>query len=207
MGAPRAKQPLPAMGHSSNSDTPSQVGLILSPHQLFRLIYDQDTTPNSTRNPSDDLLSEASSQSSATTPDLEPPITGSKKRNTVLHTLEPVPRSKPSAAKEGEREFVENLGNYIPLGSLTLRPSIGRAYLHQTRWTESSDTRSWLTFHDYCDQDTHPALFARILANSNWVRVFARKHQRYIPFQNKYFQCSRPLRVTSHNLGADSLSV
>lgn len=64
------------------------------------------------------------------------------------------------------------------MGSLTLRPSIGGgAYLHQTRWRESSDT--WLALHGYCDlKDGHPALFARYLANANWVRVFARKHQR-----------------------------
>ena len=63
------------------------------------------------------------------------------------------------------------------MGSLTLRPSFGGgAYLHQTRWTESSDI--WLAFHDYCDlKDGHLALSARILANANWVRVFARKHQ------------------------------
>lgn len=73
---------------------------------------------------------------------------------------------------------MEDIGNYIALGTLTLRPSIGGgAYLHQTRWRESSDT--WLAFHDYCDpKDTHPVLSARILANANWVRVFARKHQR-----------------------------
>lgn len=59
-----------------------------------------------------------------------------------------------------------------------MRPSIGGGtYLHRTRWTESSDT--WLAFQDYCDlSDGHPALSARILANANWVRVFARKHQR-----------------------------
>lgn len=64
------------------------------------------------------------------------------------------------------------------MGSLTLQPSIGGgAYLHHTRWVESSDT--WLAFHDYCDlKDAHPVLSARILANANWVRVFARKHQR-----------------------------
>lgn len=194
MRARRGKQPLPALGHSSNSDGPSQVGLIFPPPELFQLIYDQNTTPNSTRNTSDDLLSEGSSQSSATTPDLEPPITGSKKRNAVLYPLELAPRSKSIVAKEGEKEFLEDLGNYIPLGSLTLRPSIGGgAYLHQTRWTESSDT--WLAFHDYCDlKDAHPALSARILANSNWVRVFARKQQRYVLFQSKsFFLCSRPL--------------
>ena len=125
-----------------------------------------------------DLTSEDSSPSSATTPGLEPQITtGSSKRNVVLNPLELVPRSKQTVPKNGEQEFLENLGNYIALGSLTLRPSIGGgAYLHQTRWLESSDT--WLAFHDYCDlKDAHPTFFARILANSNWVRVFARKHQ------------------------------
>ena len=89
-----------------------------------------------------------------------------------------VPRSQPTAAKDGEKVFLEDLGNYVALGSLTLRPSVGGgAYLHQTRWTESSDI--WLAFHDYCDlEDGHPVLFARILANANWARVIARKHQR-----------------------------
>lgn len=161
MGVPRGKQPLSALGHSSDSDGRSQ-----------------NTTPNSTPNRSEDLVSAGSSQSSATTPGLEPQTTGSNKRNVVLHPLELVPRSKYSAAKEGEKEFLEDLGNYIPLGSLTIQPSIGGgAYLHRTCWTDSSDT--WLAFHDYCDlKDAHPALSARILANSNWVRVFARKHQR-----------------------------
>ena len=121
-----------------------------------------------------DLSSEVSSQTSATTPDLEPP----NKCNVVLYPLELVPRSKPNAAKDGEKKFLEDIGNYVALGSLTLRPSIGGgAYLHQTRWKESSDT--WLAFHDYCElRDAHPVLSARILANANWVRVFARKHQR-----------------------------
>lgn len=126
-----------------------------------------------------DLASEVSSQTSATTPDLEPPITtGSNKRNVVLYPLELVPRSNATAAQDGEKKFLEDIGNYIALGSLTLRPSIGGgAYLHQSRWKESSDT--WLAFHDYCDlKDAHPILSARILANANWVRVFARKHQR-----------------------------
>ena len=126
-----------------------------------------------------DLISERSSQSSATTPDLEPQNTsGSTKSNLVLYPLKLLPRSKSIAAKDGEKEFLDDLGNYIALGSLTLRPSIGGgAYLHQTRWRESSDT--WLAFHDYCNaKDTHPALYVRILANSNWARVFARKHQR-----------------------------
>ncbi len=88
-----------------------------------------------------------------------------------------VPRSEPTTVKHGEKEILEDLGNYIALGSLTLRPSVGaRAYLHQTRWTESSDT--WLAFHDYCNlKDTHPVSSARILADGNWARVFARKHQ------------------------------
>ena len=93
------------------------------------------------------------------------------------HPLGLVPTSNPTAAKDAEKEFLEDLGNYVALGSLTLRPSIGDgAHLHPIRWRESSDT--WLAFHDYCDlKDAHPALFARILANANWVRVFARKHQ------------------------------
>lgn len=125
------------------------------------------------------IASEGSGQSSATTPGLEPqPTTGPNKRNAVLYPLELVPRSRTDAAQDGEEEFLKNLENYIALGSLTLRPSIGGgAYLHQTCWRESSDT--WLAFHDYCDlKDGHPALFARTLASPNWVRVFARKHQR-----------------------------
>lgn len=92
--------------------------------------------------------------------------------------MELVPRSRTTAAKDGEKEFLEDLGNYVALGSLTLRLSVGGgAYLHQTRWTESSDI--WLAFHDYCElKDGHPALSARILSNANWARVFARKHQR-----------------------------
>ena len=84
---------------------------------------------------------------------------------------------KPTTAKDGEKEFLENLSNYFALGSLTLRPSIGGgAYLDPKRWIESSDI--WLAFHDYCDlKDGHPALAARILSNAKWVRVFARKHQ------------------------------
>lgn len=133
---------------------------------------------NTSLNDLNDLVSEGSSQSSATTPGLEPQITtGSNKRNVALYPLELVPQSKPTATKDGEKEFLEDLRNYIALGSLTLRPSIGGgAYLHHTRWTESSDT--CLAFHNYCDlKDAHPALSARILANSNWVRVFARRHQ------------------------------
>ena len=92
--------------------------------------------------------------------------------------MELLPRSQMTASRDGEKEFVEDLGNYVALGSLTLRPSIGGgAYLHRTRWTEPSDT--WLAFQDYCDpKDGHPFLSARILANANWARVFARKHQR-----------------------------
>ena len=88
-----------------------------------------------------------------------------------------VPRSKPTAPKDGEKEFLKDLKNYIALGSLTLRPSVGgEAYLHQARWIEAD---TWLAFHGYCDfKDSHPVLFARALANSNWARVFARKHQR-----------------------------
>lgn len=129
-----------------------------------------------------DLNSERSSQSSATTPDLEPQISSGSsksKRSVVLDPLELVPQSNTTAnttaAKEGKKEFLEDLGKYIALGSLTLRPSIGGgAYLHQT-WRESSDT--WLAFHHYCDlKDAHPVSFARILAKSNWARIFARKH-------------------------------
>ena len=92
--------------------------------------------------------------------------------------MEQVPRSRTTAAKEGENGFLEDLGNYVALGSLTVRPSIdGGACLHQTRWTESSHI--WLAFHDYYDlKDGHPVLFGRMLANANWARVFARKHQR-----------------------------
>ena len=99
-------------------------------------------------------------------------------RNVVVYPLELVPQSQPATGKDGEKAFLKDLGNYIALGSLTLRPSIGGgAYLHQTRWTDSSDI--WLAFHDYCDlKDGHPAVCARILANANWARVFARKHQR-----------------------------
>ena len=125
-----------------------------------------------------DFTSEESSQSSATTPGLEPSsITDSDKRNVVLYPLDLVPRGRPNTATNGEKEFLEDLGNYIPLGSLTLRPSIGGgAYLHQTHWTESSDI--WLAFHNNCDlKDSHPVLSARILANAKWVRVFARKNQ------------------------------
>ena len=125
-----------------------------------------------------DLASEESSQLSATTPGPEPIITGSNKRNVVLYPMELVPSSRTTAAKDGKKEFLEDLGNYVALGSLTLRPSIGGgAYLHQTHWAESSDI--WLAFHNHCElKDGHPALSARILANANWVRVFARKHQR-----------------------------
>ena len=92
--------------------------------------------------------------------------------------MELAPPSRTTAAKDGKREFLKDLGNYVALGSLTLRPSIGGgAYLHQTRWKESSDI--WSAFHDYCKlNDGHPALSALILADASWARVFARKHQR-----------------------------
>lgn len=165
------------MGQSDDSEVSTPVRF-----PQIALHLSADLTPyqtiSSTQTNINDLASEVSSQTSATTPDLEPPITaGSDKCDVVLYPLELVPRSKPTAAKDGEKKFLENIGNYVALGSLTLRPSIGGgAYLHQTRWKESSDT--WLAFHDYCDlKDAHPVLSARILANANWVRVSARKHQ------------------------------
>lgn len=78
--------------------------------------------------------------------------------------------------------FLGNLNNYLPLGSLTLRPGIGgRAYLHEEEWTESSrgcDCGLRLAFHDYLvAKDRHPAFSAFKLAESQWARVFARQHQ------------------------------
>lgn len=139
------------------------------------MIYYQ--TPKSIRTTLDNFTSEGSCQSSATAPGLESQTPCSDKRDFALYPLGLLPRPKASAAKDGKKEFLEDLSNYIPLGSLTLRPSIGGgAHLQTTRWKESSDT--WLAFHDHCDlKNVHPAFSARVLANSNWVRVFARKHQ------------------------------
>lgn len=78
--------------------------------------------------------------------------------------------------------FLQDLNNYLPLGSLTLRPSIGgRAYLHEEEWTESSrgyDCGLRLAFHDYLTaEDGHVVFSALKLAESQWTRVFAKQHK------------------------------
>ena len=123
-----------------------------------------------------DLIAEGSSQSSATTSSLEPQRnTGSTKRKAPLDSHEMAPRSILSAAKDGQKKFLEDLGNYIALGSLNLRRSnLGGAYLHQTRWTALNDV--WMDCSD--PKDEHLILAAYFLAKAGWARAFARKHQR-----------------------------
>lgn len=96
-------------------------------------------------------------------------------------------RSKINPVDSVKINFLRDLGNYVPLGSLTLRPSIGGgAYLHQKEWIESSSEYNcglWLAFHDYLTpKDGYPAFSARKLAETQWVRVFARKHQEHSDF-------------------------
>ena len=126
-----------------------------------------------------DLAAEGSSQSSAATPGLESQrLTGSTKRNVTLDPEEMLGRWRPSAAKDGAKEFLEDLGNYIALGSLTLQNRLcDGAYLDQTRWTDSDET--WMAFHDHSDsKNAHLVWSAYCLAKENWARTFARRHQR-----------------------------
>jgi len=81
-------------------------------------------------------------------------------------------------------EFLADLNNYIPLGSLTLRLSISHVEnLQQTEWIEPDsgyNSGLWLAFHHYLSvSDSHPAFSAHKLAESQWIRVFVRKHQQH----------------------------
>lgn len=102
----------------------------------------------------------------------------------LLKELNAIAHSRANPADAAKAEFLGNLNNYMPLGSLTLRPSIGGgAYLQQVDWTEPNFEYScglWLAFHDYLTaSDGHPAFSARKLAESQWIRVFFRKHQQH----------------------------
>lgn len=77
----------------------------------------------------------------------------------------------------GKAGLLDILNSYIPLGSLTVRLSVGGDdCIARDDWTESNDL--WLAFHDYLvSRDAGPVAFARTLADNKWVRVYARKHQ------------------------------
>ena len=128
---------------------------------------------------SSDLIVEGSSQSCVPTPNLKPEIVpGPTRRNVGLDSQEMVPRWRFSDAKAGQKEFLEDLGNYIALGSLTLRKWLcGGAHLHQTRWIESND--SWKALLERPDfKDAHLVKSVYSLAKDDWIRFFARRHQR-----------------------------
>ena len=77
----------------------------------------------------------------------------------------------------GQAGLLDILNSYIPLGSLTVRLSVGGGdYVARDDWTESNDL--WLAFHDYLvSRDAGPVAFARTLADNKWVRVYARKYK------------------------------
>lgn len=126
---------------------------------------------------STDSASEQIGSSSASTPSLRP-------QKHLLKELDPNPHSRVTPADAAKAGFLGDLNNYIPLGSLTLRPSLGGgAYLPQIDWIEPNTGYNcglWLAFHDYLTaSDGHPAFSARKLAESKWIRVFFRKHQQH----------------------------
>lgn len=126
---------------------------------------------------STDSASEGISPPSASIPSL-------KSQKPLLEKLDANAHSRAIPADAAKAAFLGDLNNYIPLGSLTLRPSIGGgAYLQQIDWTESNSEYNcglWLAFHEYLTaSDGHPAFSARKLAESQWIRVFFRKHQRH----------------------------
>ena len=73
---------------------------------------------------------------------------------------------------------MEDLGNYIPWGSLTVRPHAeDGASVQQNRWTKLDYT--WSIFHNHNDPNNlHTPTSVRVLTSANWIRVLIRKHQR-----------------------------
>ena len=141
------------------------------------VLTDLYQTPGSSQASLDNRAAEEYHQSSAVNPGLKAQPTRSEKHNVIPCPSELVPGLGLTTTKDGETDFLEELDNYMPLGSLTIRPSIGgTAHLHPILWTELTD--ALLAFHTYCElKDAQPVFYARFLADANWARFFARKHQ------------------------------
>ena len=141
-------------------------------------------TPESTQASPTGPSSEGSSHSRTTTPGPISHGTGSYscEPNEIYSSKKVKSSSSDISATNGPAALSNILSHYIPLGTLTLRPSgEGAIYISRDDWTESNDL--WLAFHEHLNcRDAGPVAFARTLVDNRWIRVYARKHQRVQDF-------------------------
>ena len=95
-------------------------------------------------------------------------------------------RSEQDSIKTNPVRFFDDLSNYIPLGSVALSLNYGGKSLPYTNgWIEMDSDRylsSWADFYDcIMDEEGDPCVPARKLAETPWIRLFARKYNAYDP--------------------------